>query len=160
MLRDLLRFVATVAVVGIFAHVFGEALPRQRFRWDRFPWRSFSWEQDGRIYSKLTIERWKDRLPDKSKVVKSTVRKAVGADRSAEHLLQLITETCVAEFTHWTLILASPLILCFDRPWTVWMMLVSMLLFNLPFVLIQRYNRPQLVKLASRLRAREERLKQ
>ena len=40
------------------------------------------------------------------------------------------------------------------------MMLASMLLFNLPFVLIQRYNRPQLVKLASRLRAREERLKQ
>ena len=156
MLRDLLRFVATVAVVGIFAHVFGEALPRQRFRWDRFPWRSFSWEQDGRIYSKLKIERWKDRLPDKSKVVKSTVRKAVGADRSAEHLLQLIAETCVAEFIHWLLLLVSPvLVLTMKTPLRLW----ATILYgasNIPFIMIQRYNRPRLAWLYEKTRKREK----
>ena len=32
-----------------------------------------------------------------------------------------------------------------------------MVLCNLPFIIIQRYNRPMLVALASRLEAREER---
>ena len=158
-----MRFVwcaITLMLVGIFVNPLGNALPRRWFHADRFPYKCYAWEREGRVYQKIGIQKWKDIVPDMSRINPHMVSKRLGALPTADQVDRLVQETCVAEFTHWTLILASPLILCFDRPWTVCMMLVSMLLFNLPFVLIQRYNRPQLVKLASRLRAREERLKQ
>ena len=155
------KCVIWLLALALLAHPLGQALPRRWFDGERFPYRCYKWEKQGRIYTRIGVERWKTLVPDMSRLLPDMVKKQVDPTAvTAAQAAGVVQETCVAEFTHWTLILASPLILCFDRPWTVWMMLVSMLLFNLPFVLIQRYNRPQLVKLASRLRAREERLKQ
>ena len=36
---------------------------------------------------------------------------------------------------------------------------VYILLFNVPFIMIQRYNRPQLVRLAEKMEARRERIR-
>ena len=65
-----------IALIGILAHVLGEALPRKWFHWDRFPYRTFPWEDDGRIYETMGIRRWKDRLPDKSKHTKKNLHQA------------------------------------------------------------------------------------
>lgn len=156
-----MRFVwcaITLMLVGIFANPLGNALPRRWFHADRFPYKCYAWEREGKVYQKIAIHKWKDVVPDMSRVNPRMVSKRLGSLPTSAQVERLVQETCVAECTHWVLILLSPLILLVDRPWGVWMMLVSMLVFNLPFVLIQRYNRPQLVKLASRLKAREERL--
>ena len=58
------RFVVTVAGIGVLAHVLGQALPRRWFSPQAAPWRSLSWEKEGRIYRKVGIEWWKDHLPD------------------------------------------------------------------------------------------------
>ena len=66
---QLLRFLLTVATLGFLAHSIGEALPRRWFHADAFPWRAGRWEQGGRVYLKLGVRAWKDRLPDMSRFV-------------------------------------------------------------------------------------------
>ena len=41
-----------VAVIGILAHYVGESLPRCIFSECKFPYRTYKWEQDGKIYAK------------------------------------------------------------------------------------------------------------
>ena len=155
MASQAMRFVTTVAVVGVLMHFFGEALPRDRMHWDRFPYREYDWEKSGAIYSKMGIRHWKDRMPDKSKVIKSTVRKQVGKDYSADHLLRLVQETCVAELVHWILVAVSPVLLVtMEGALSVWATVLYGL-SNLPFIMIQRYNRPRLVRLYQHARRRE-----
>lgn len=143
--------------LGILAHWIGEALPRRWFCWDRFPYRTWSWERQGKVYERLKIRSWKDWLPDKSRIVKSMVPKRVGSCPSSCSVYRLIRETCVAETVHFALcLLAFPI--CF-----FWESSVGILLFllyivcNIPFMMLQRYNRPALVSLAKKLEKREER---
>ena len=74
-LNQLTTIIKYIALIGILAHILGEALPRKWFHWDRFPYRTFSWEREGRVYEAMGIRRWKDRLPDKSKHTKKTFTK-------------------------------------------------------------------------------------
>lgn len=146
-----------VATLGIAAHFIGEALPRGWFCWDRFPYRAWSWERQGRIYDLLKIRAWKDRMPDKSRVVKSMVPKRVGACPTSESVYRLIRETCVAEAVHFCLCLLAFPIYFFWGNLTGVLLALVFVVCNLPFMIIQRYNRPSLVFLAERLKKREER---
>ena len=94
---QLLRFLLTAAVMGLLAHIIGEALPRRWFRAEAFPYRAYAWEQNGKFYQKLGIRAWKDRLPDKSRLVRSAYRKSVAAHHEAGSMDRLVQETCVAE---------------------------------------------------------------
>lgn len=155
-LRQVGLFVLTAGVIGILAHLIGEALPRERFHWDRFPFALYGWEREGRFYAKLKIERWKNKVPDKSKFVPTTVRKSVGLDRSCAHMWRLVQETCVAELVHWALLVVSPaVLLLMDPPYSI-AAAVLYGLSNLPFIAIQRYNRPRLVRAALRAERREK----
>lgn len=42
---QLITAIKYIALIGILAHVLGEALPRKWFHWDRFPYRTFPWEE-------------------------------------------------------------------------------------------------------------------
>jgi glycosyl-4,4'-diaponeurosporenoate acyltransferase len=142
---------------GILAHVIGEAIPRRIFSADRFPYAPWKWERNGAVYEKLGIRFWKDRLPDMSRVCKKMVPKRFEAFPTAEGTERLIAETCVAEATHAVLCLVAPVI------WLFWQNSVGVILSgvvivcNLPFIMIQRYNRPRLIALQKRLTLREER---
>ena len=154
-----LKSVLYVVFLGIVSHFIGEALPRKWFVWSRFPWRAFLWEREGRVYDALKIRAWKDRVPDMSRFCRRMVPKRVGKCPKAVDVWRLVLETCVAEAVHLGLCVLSPVI------WLFWRNAVGVLLSllavvcNLPFVFIQRYNRPKLVALAKRLEAREERKK-
>ena len=151
------KSVIYVAVLGVASHFIGEALPRKWFVWDRFPWRDFSWEKKGRVYDALRIRAWKDRVPDMSRLFKRMVPKRVGKCPKAEDVWRLVRETCVAEAVHLGLCLLSPGIWLFWRNTVGVLLSLLFVLCNLPFMFIQRYNRPTLVALATRLEKREER---
>ena len=151
-----LRCVLYLAVLGVLAHIIGEALPRRWFSAQRFPFRSARWEKDGRIYKKLGVHRWKDHVPDMSRIMKDMRPKRLeGAELTAQTLQTLVQETCVAECVHAVLILLSPVLLVL---WPGWggaaLCAFDILLLNLPFILIQRYNRPKLAALAERRQRR------
>lgn len=143
-----------VAALGILSHFVGQALPRAHFDPQRFPYRSADWENGGKVYEKLGIKHWKDRLPDMSKIMPDMVKKKMSAVK-LQGMDVLIAETCVAECVHWALILLSLGIFFFWRgAWAVVFWLVYNLLGNLPFIIIQRYNRPRLVMLEQRRKRR------
>lgn len=74
---------------------------------------------------------------------------------SREHIASLIDETCVAELIHVVLIFACPLFWLIFR--TTFGLIVGILygLSHVPFILIQRYNRPRLVALYRKIMKRE-----
>ena len=155
----LIKSILYVALLGALSHFIGEALPRKWFVWSRFPWRDYGWERNGKIYDVLKIRVWKDRLPDMSRVVKRMVPKRVGRCPSSADVWRLVRETCVAEAVHFALCLLAPGIWFFWKNTVGILLMLLYLLCNLPFILIQRYNRPTLVALAERLEIREERKK-
>lgn len=140
-----------IAAIGIASHFIGNALPRRWFHADAFPYKSFRWEKDGAIYRKIGIQYWKDKVPDMSKHCSTMVRKEVPPLPSTKKIDALIDETCVAECVHGVLILCSlPVVFIYPGigGWIVWALCI---LGNSPFILIQRYNRPRLIKTQSRL---------
>lgn len=148
---ELVYCILYIAALGIAAHFLGNALPRRWFDETRFPYRSFSWEQEGQIYRKIRIQSWKDRLPDMSKICRDMVRKEVKSRPTADSTKRLIQESCVAELVHFLLIFASvPVMVIWKGAWGK-LVFVLCILGNLPFLLIQRYNRPRLCKLYRRL---------
>ena len=153
----LLWSVLYVLFCGVLAHVVGEAIPRAWFCTERFPYATWRWEKDGVIYEKIGIQRWKDKLPDMSRIVKRMVPKSFDRFPTAEEVKRLIAETCVAEATHVVLCLMSPVIWFFWRNYVGVIFVAVVLLGNIPFVLVQRYNRPRLIALHERLVKREER---
>ena len=139
-----------LAVVGIASNLIGELLPRQWFHPDHFPFRCMNWEQEGKIYHHLRIRLWKDRLPDMSKLLPRMMPKQLRACETPRQVDRLILETCVAELTHVLLIVAGIGCLLLWPRGGKWISLLWTL-GNIPFILIQRYNRPRLSHVADRL---------
>ena len=153
----LLNSVLYVIVLGIAAHFIGEAIPAAAFHYDHFPYRAWKWERDGKIYDRLQIRKWKDRMPDMSRVMRDMVPKQLGKCPTSDTAWRLVQETCRAEIVHLGLCMCAPVIYFFWWNW-IGVCLTCLTFFgNFPFVLIQRYNRPALIRLAERLEIREER---
>ena len=153
-ITETLRFFIPVAVIGILAHVIGEALPRRWFDASRFPYRAYAFERNGRFYEALGIRKWKNVLPDKSRIAPGTYRKAIrgsAQQHSAAHMERLLQETCVAECVHWALLVISPILLFTMESPAAYVMTPLYGLSNLPYIMIQRYNRPRLAVLSARM---------
>ena len=83
-----------------------------------------------------------------SRLMPDMVRKDLGSDPAV-----LVQETCVAECVHWALTLLSAGIFFLWRSgWAALLWLVYNALGNVSFIVIQRYNRPRLQKLAEKTR--------
>lgn len=158
-ITETLRFVIPVAVIGILAHVIGEALPRRWFDASRFPYRAYAFERNGRFYEALGIRKWKNVLPDKSRIAPGTYRKAIrgsAQQHSAAHMERLLQETCVAECVHWALLVISPILLFTMESPAAYVMTPLYGLSNLPYIMIQRYNRPRLAVLSTRMQRKAQ----
>ena len=147
----LLQCAIYVAAIGIISNPLGNLLPRTWFRADRFPYRPFAWEQNGKVYEKLRIRAWKDRVPDMSKIIPSMFRKEISPRPTAGSMERLVQETCVAEAVHWALIVLSLPVLKIWKGLGGRICYFLCILGNLPFIIIQRYNRPRLIRALTRL---------
>ncbi len=144
-------------LIGQGCFFFGLLLPRERFDEKAFPYKAFVWEGKGKIYDTLHIKKWKRRVPDMSMVTDKIFPKRLSSVISAEKLNRLVKESCVAEFIHYIL---SALGLGFYYIWkgkAGAVLTVLYILGNLPYIMIQRYNRPHFISLREKLKLREER---
>ena len=149
--------IAYVAVIGILAHYIGESLPRSLFCEYRFPYRTYKWEKGGKAYNRLHIKKWKNRLPDMSRVMRDMLPKKVTFDATSDNIDALIKETCVAECVHYWLCVFSVGIYLIWKNYVGVILAFVFIACNIPFMMIQRYNRPHLIKLRQKLLKREER---
>ncbi len=142
-----------LVIVGIISFLFGRIVPKKWFHADRFPFRAFRFEDEGRIYNKLHVRSWHNKVLDMSKILpKMMPAKNLSGDYKSR-LPLLLQETCVAELIHSLNCVAALYCLkLYPGMGGIIVTLLYIVFLNLPYIIIQRYNRPKLQKLAKRVR--------
>lgn len=165
MLRYVMPQTVTVAVDvvawGVFHAATGYAAHRlgdERLARDGFVLRQRAFERDGRIYRRrLRIHRWKDRLPEAGALFAGGVSKRQLPSADVAGLEQFVRETRRAELGHWWAMGCSPLFVLWNPPLPAALLMGYGVLVNLPFILIQRYNRFRTQAILTRLSRRGSR---
>lgn len=153
---DIILCAAYLAVLGSVSFFIGRLLPKNMFKSDR-SFHIFGFEKNGKFYEKFGIKRWKDRLPDMSRIFPSLMPSKNGIGDVSYDIM--IRETRVAEFIHaFIAVLGFPCVLIAPGAagtviWLLWV------LGNIPFIMIQRYNRPRLERLAAFDKIRREKIR-
>lgn len=132
---------------SVIVFLLGRIIPRSWINENVFPYKSFSFEKNGSIYNRLGIIKWKTKLPDASLIITKILPDFMPKKRlrSESEVSVLIKETCVAETTHALVSLIGFGCLFLDNRPIVWLLSFLFLILNIPFIIIQRYNRPRLV---------------
>lgn len=152
------KCVAYLCGTGVLGFLGGRLLSKKQMNPETGLFRCRQREEGGRVYEKLGIRKWHKRLPDMSRILPFLMPPKNLQGDYKNRLDEMIQETCVAEVVH---ILVSLLgLFCLDL-WPgiggVVMVLIHTMLLNVPFILIQRYNRPRLMRLRNKLQQQKER---
>lgn len=97
-----------------------------------------------RLYARLRITKWKDRLP-----MMNAALKKLENNMTPAYLDRMIMETYYAEFGHLTIAVLGFLIIWVnpnEYMWMAWIFAVVNFFIHILFCIIQRYNRPRLLK--------------
>lgn len=97
------------------------------------------------------IRTWKRWIPDAGAVLPGGVAKTSLVRRDPAALRRLVAETRRAELVHWLLWPAGLLTALWLPPAAVALNLLFACLFNLPCLLVQRYNRGRLLRCLAHL---------
>ncbi|MDR1768887.1 MAG: hypothetical protein LBR32_10810 [Propionibacteriaceae bacterium] len=128
-------------------------VPQRWFDPARRWFRTRRWEHGGDFYRRaMAIDRWKDKLPTLEG--RTHFDKKHLAGNQAEYLEQFIVETCRSESNHVRAI-TSVVVMRLWTPLSLWLLCLAVATVgNLPFICIQRYNRPRLQRALERVERR------
>ncbi len=157
------KCIVYIAVSGCVAFVLGRIAPKNWFHADRFPFRTYEWES--KVWKAIRIKQWQAKLPDMSRILDFFLPdneilplKRI-TESSLKNLPLMIQETCVSELTHALLCISGLGMLWVYPGWGgVLITFVYVFLGNLPFVWIQRFNRPRLERALAQQDARRARM--
>lgn len=149
-----------LALIGVIFFIVGRALPKEKFSFERFPFCSLPIEHGGKIYHRIGVHKWKDRFPDMSRIFPFLMpSKQLPRAVTAEQIELMIQETCIAEWIHGLLGILGFGCVWIWKSMGGWIISVLYLFGNLPYMIIQRYNRPKFVSLLRTMRRREGRVR-
>jgi glycosyl-4,4'-diaponeurosporenoate acyltransferase len=131
------------AVVGFAAN----RLPRRVLDREVLLTRPWGWEQGGRVYERVGIRRWKDRLPEAGATFRGGASKRALRGTSTEDLAAFVAETRRAELVHWAIPAVTPLFALWNPPVLFAAMVAYAGVANLPCIAVQRYNRARLLRI-------------
>ncbi len=116
-----------------------------------------------KFYEKIKIEKWKKLIPDFGKLVHFKKKVDFSQAQNSDFYLRFIYENINASILHFFDILLTPIFFAFLHPqYYLTIGLCGMLLIivlNMMPVMLQRYLRPRLVKIYTKLKARENKQK-
>lgn len=69
-----LRCALYLLTLALLAHPVGQALPRRWFDGGRFPYACYKWEKQGKLYTRIGVDRWKTLVPDMSRILPDMVK--------------------------------------------------------------------------------------
>ncbi|KWW17922.1 glycosyl-4,4'-diaponeurosporenoate acyltransferase [Peribacillus simplex] len=125
-------------------------LPLVWFLRDQFWFRIFSWEKSGELWQRLfRVKKWKGYIIDGTIFLKKGYSKKGLHGIGLRDLTIFAAETKRAEFTHWLSILPAPLFFLWNPVWAGWVMILYAFVFNLPIIVVQRYNRGRITAITS-----------
>ena len=149
-----LTVVVDVVAWGAFHTVTGYAAHRlddERLSRDGWLLRRRTFEAGGRWYrERLRIHRWKDRLPEAGALFAGGMSKRRLPAYDTAGLERFARETRRAELAHWWALSCGPLFALWNPPMATALLVAYGVVVNLPFVLIQRYNRFRIEALLER----------
>lgn len=124
------------------------------FRWfirhERF-FRTIRFERHGDTWQQLfRVKQWKQLIPDGTMFVRNGYNKKSLHGNDIASLDEFIVESRRAELTHWMSIVPAALFFLWNPIWAGWLNVAYAVLFNVPIIMAQRYNRPRLERLVSR----------
>jgi glycosyl-4,4'-diaponeurosporenoate acyltransferase len=137
--------VVDVVAWGVFHSATGYAayrLDEGRLSRDGWLLRPRRFEAGGRWYRRvLRVHRWKDRLPEAGALFRGGISKRHLPAYDAAGLRLFVRETRRAELAHWWAMSCGPLFVLWNPPQAAVLLVAYGVAVNLPFVVIQRYNR-------------------
>lgn len=146
---DVVAWGAFHSLTGYAAH----RLDDDRLSRDGWLLRQRSFEAGGRWYrDRLRIHRWKDRLPEAGALFAGGLSKRRLPAYDTAGLELFARETRRAELAHWWAMSCGPVFALWNPPLATALLVAYGVLANLPFVLIQRYNRFRIEALIDRRR--------
>lgn len=156
-MTDFAKCLIYLICIGAAGFLIGRVVPKKWFRADRFPFRPFRWEKQGAVYNALGVRRWKELVPDMSRIFPSLMPpKKLPRAADAVQVERMLQETCVAEWVHALLgLLGFGCVLIWKGAWGWIVSVLYCCLGNLPYIVIQRHNRPKLARILQRMQARE-----
>lgn len=153
----LLKCTIYCMAAGCIGFIFGRSLSKCKFSTDKGWFKSFSFEKSGRLYEKLNIHKWQAKVPDMSKVFPRLMPPKNLSGDYTQRLPIMIHETCVAETTHIVVsILGLPCLRIWPGIGGVTVTTIFIVFLNIPYILIQRYNRPRLIRLQKKAQIRKD----
>lgn len=110
-----------------------------------------AWERDGVFWDRfLRVRRWKDTVPEAGGVFPRG-RSKRRLDSGATSVLDgFRRETIRAERVHWLILASTPVQFIWCRPAIAAGMVAFGLAFNVPFIIIQRFNRGRVDRILER----------
>lgn len=151
------KCVVYLIVLGLLFFLIGRLMSKVPLPVNCKLFQSMTFENEGRIYNKLKVKEWKGRVPDMSLILPRVMPpKRVSINDSSSTLELLLKETCIAEITHELLCFFGFACTLIWRGLGGFCVSVIYMLGNLPYIIIQRYNRPKLRKLLSQVREKED----
>jgi glycosyl-4,4'-diaponeurosporenoate acyltransferase len=162
MLRLVMPPAVTIVVDALAWGAFHTATGYAAFRLDesrlsRDGWllRPRRFETAGRWHRRrLRIDRWKDRLPEAGGLFRGGVSKRHLPSYDVAGLELFVRETRRAELAHWWALFCGPVFALWNPPLAAGLLVGYGVVANLPFILIQRYNRFRTQALIERRSAR------
>ena len=139
-----------LAAIASGSFVIGRLIPKKLFCWNRFPWKPICTAREKALYRMLKVKDWQNKLPDMSRIFpKLMPPKKMPTHLETDILETMLRETCVADLIHGLLGVAGFFCIHIWHCGGIWLS-IAFFIGNLPFIIIQRYNRPRLVLLLER----------
>ena len=151
---------ATWLFIHLAISMFTLILPDHFFQKTSLLYRTRKWEAEGQFWqSHFKVKKYAKYIPEGSRILGNGFYKRKLQHKEMNYLETFILETKRAEFTHWLSILPSGLFFFWNPVWAGWIMVIYALMFNVPIILVQRYNRPRLEKVFNRKKEKYEQKK-
>jgi glycosyl-4,4'-diaponeurosporenoate acyltransferase len=139
-------------IFSVLITVIFSFLPSNFFEKDRRLFRVKNWEHNGMIYQTLfKIKKWKSRLPELNLPTPQRFKKKKLESEclSVLQTRRFIAETRRSEFCHIVIICASFIFFITEGLLMGLTIALVAIILNVPFIMIQRFNRPRLIKVVS-----------
>lgn len=136
------------AVFHIGISLFALKLPAAFFEKTAWLYRTRGWENNGQFWQqRFKVKAYAKYIPDGSHILKAGFYKKKLQQQDMGYLSVFILETKRAELTHGLSIMPAFLFFIWNPVWAGWLMVGYALCFNVPLMILQRYNRPRLEKI-------------
>ena len=149
-----LTVVVDVVAWGVFHTATGYAayrLDESRLSRDGWLLRPRRFEVAGRWHRRwLRVDRWKDKVPEAGALFRGGVSKRRLPAYDLAGLQLFVRETRRAELAHWWAMFCGPLFVLWNPPLAAGLLIGYGVVANLPFIVIQRYNRFRIQALVER----------